>query len=204
MKSFLKTFRLTVVFSIFLSVFYILVLWLFAVAAGPNHGKPEVVTYKSKVVGAANEGQLFVSDRYFWGRPSYAGDGYDATKSGASNASVSNPAHLAEVQKRVSRFLVHHPYLTAKDIPTEMVTASGSGLDPDITQQSAAIQVKRVAKARGMREDDVDALVEKCTDGPFLGWFGPSKVNVLKLNVELDKIDSQYHSFRASTPSTLL
>ena len=182
MKSFIKAFRLTLVFCVFLSVTYILVLWLFAKVAGPNDGNAEVATLDGKVVGAANVGQQFTQDIYFWGRPSCAGDGYDAASSGGSNKGPTNPEYLAEVEARIDTFLVHHPYLQRKDVPAEMVTASGSGLDPDITPQCARVQVRRVAAARGMSEQQVADLVEKSIQSPFLGLFGTEKVNVLKLN----------------------
>ncbi len=191
MKSFIKAFRLTLVFCVFLSVTYILVLWLFAKVAGPNDGNAEVATLDGKVVGAANVGQQFTQDIYFWGRPSCAGDGYDAASSGGSNKGPTNPEYLAEVEARIDTFLVHHPYLQRKDVPAEMVTASGSGLDPDITPQCARVQVKRVAAARGMSEQQVADLVEKSIQSPFLGLFGTEKVNVLKLNIALEELDNK-------------
>lgn len=191
MKSFIKAFRLTLVFCVFLSVTYILVLWLFAKVAGPNDGNAEVATLDGKVVGAANVGQQFTQDIYFWGRPSCAGDGYDASSSGGSNKGPTNPEYLAEVEARIDTFLVHHPYLQRKDVPAEMVTASGSGLDPDITPQCARVQVKRVAAARGMSEQQVADLVEKSIQSPFLGLFGTEKVNVLKLNIALEELDNK-------------
>lgn len=191
MKSFIKAFRLTLVFCVFLSVTYILVLWLFAKVAGPNDGNAEVATLDGKVVGAANVGQQFTQDIYFWGRPSCAGDGYDAACSGGSNKGPTNPEYLAEVEARIDTFLVHHPYLQRKDVPAEMVTASGSGLDPDITPQCARVQVKRVAAARGMSEQQVADLVEKSIQSPFLGLFGTEKVNVLKLNIALEELDNK-------------
>src|SRR5574344_1491080 len=166
MKSFIKAFRLTLVFCVFLSVTYILVLWLFAKVAGPNDGNAEVATLDGKVVGAANGGQQFTQDIYFWGRPSCAGDGYDAASSGGSNKGPTNPEYLAEVEARIDTFLVHHPYLQRKDVPAEMVTASGSGLDPDITPQSAAVQVRRVASARGMNVQDVQKIVNETMEYP--------------------------------------
>lgn len=94
---------------------------------------------------------------------------------------------MKEVEARVDTFLVHHPYLSRKEVPAEMVTASGSGLDPDITPRCAFIQIRRVAQARGMNEDEVKAIVDKQTERPWLGLFGPSKINVLKLNMALEK-----------------
>ena len=112
MKTLLKSIKITLVFCVFFSVFYILVLWLFARVAGPNQGNAEVVTLNGKVVGAANVGQKFTEDIYFWGRPSCAGDGYDATSSSGSNKGPTNPEYLAEVKSRIDTFLVHNPYLS--------------------------------------------------------------------------------------------
>lgn len=187
MKTLLKSIKITLVFCVFFSVFYILVLWLFARVAGPNQGNAEVVTLNGKVVGAANVGQKFTEDIYFWGRPSCAGDGYDATSSSGSNKGPTNPEYLAEVKSRIDTFLVHHPYLSRKDVPAEMVTASGSGLDPDITPQGAYVQVKRVAQARGMDVEEVRRIVDKAVEKPLLGVFGTEKVNVLKLNIALEE-----------------
>lgn len=177
---------------VFLSLGYILVLWIFAKVAGPGNGNAEVVTMNGKIVGAANVGQQFTKDIYFWGRPSCAGDGYDAANSCGSNKGPTNPEYLAEVETRIDSFLVHHPYLKRKEVPAEMVTASGSGLDPDITPQSARVQIKRVAEARNMDEKQVEELVEKSIERPFFGLFGPEKVNVLKLNVALNKLDPEF------------
>ena len=188
MKNFIKAFRLTVVMCVLLGVGYVFVLWVFGKVAGPGNGNAEVVTLNGKVVGAANVGQQFSSDIYFWGRPSCAGDGYDAANSCGSNKGPTNPEYLAEVEARIDTFLVHHPYLVRKDVPAEMVTASGSGLDPDITPQSARVQVKRVAAARHLSEQTVATLVEGAIEKPFLGLFGTEKVNVLKLNVALDEL----------------
>ena len=191
MKNFVKAFRLTLVFCAFFAVTYILVLWLFGKVAGPGNGNAETVVVDGKVVGAANVGQQFTKDIYFWGRPSCAGDGYDAANSCGSNKGPSNPEYLAEVEARIDSFLVHHSYLSRKDVPAEMVTASGSGLDPDITPQSARVQVKRVAAARHLDEQAVASLVEQSIQRPLLGIFGPAKINVLKLNVSLDELDKQ-------------
>ena len=189
MKNLKVAFRLTIVMCVLLSFGYVAALWLFAKVAGPGKGNAETVELNGIVVGAANVGQQFTKDIYFWGRPSCAGDGYDAANSCGSNKGPTNPEYLAEVETRLDSFLVHHPYLKREDVPAEMVTASGSGLDPDITPQSARIQVKRVADARKINEHLVANLVEKSIERPLLGLFGPAKVNVLKLNVALDKLN---------------
>lgn len=189
MKTLLKSLKITLVFCLFFSVCYILVLWLFAQVAGPNRGNAEVITLNGKVVGAANVGQAFTKDIYFWSRPSCAGDGYDAANSCGSNKGPTNPDYLTEVQARIDTFLIHHPYLSRSEVPAEMVTASGSGLDPDITPASAYVQVKRVAQARGISEASVREVVDKSVEKPLLGLFGTEKVNVLKLNVALEEAD---------------
>lgn len=188
MKTILKSLKLTLAFCVLFAVCYILVLWVFARVAGPNNGNAEVVTLNGRVVGAANVGQQFTQDIYFWGRPSCAGRGYDASSSSGSNKGPTNPEYLAEVEARIDSFLVHHPYLSRKDIPAEMVTASGSGLDPDITPASAYVQVKRVARARGLDEVRVKKLVDEAVQHPLLGLFGTERVNVLKLNIALEAL----------------
>ena len=187
MKNLMKSIRLTLVFCAFFSVFYILILWIFAQFAAPGKGgNAETVVLNGKVVGAANVGQMFTQDIYFWGRPSCAGDGYDATSSAGSNKGVTNEEYLAEVEARIDTFLVHHPYLKREQVPAEMVTASASGLDPNITPECAYVQVKRVAEARNISEESVKAIVDKMVEKPLLGLFGPEKINVLKLNVALE------------------
>lgn len=180
-----KSAKITLVFSVFLSVFYILVLWLFAKAAGPNGGNAEVVILDGRVVGAANVGQQFTQEIYFWGRPSAVD--YNGAGSGGSNKGTTNPDYLAEVEARVDTFLVKHPYLQRAEVPSEMVTASASGLDPHISPAGAAVQVRRVAAARGLSPEAVQALVDECTERPLIGLFGTPTVNVLKLNVALDE-----------------
>ena len=191
MKTLWKSVKITIAFCVFFSVFYILFLWIFAQFAGPNKGNAEVLTLNCKAVGAANVGQMFTEDIYFWGRPSCAGDGYDASSSAGSNKGPTNEEYLAEVETRIDTFLLHHPYLQRKEVPAEMVTASASGLDPDITPASAYVQVKRVAEARGMDEATVRGIVDKTVEKPLLGLFGTAKVNVLKLNIALEKINGK-------------
>ena len=150
MRNLVKSLRLTLVFCVFFSICYILVLWIFGLIVGPGGGNAETLVLNGRVVGAANVGQQFTKDVYFWGRPSHAGDGYDASSSSGSNKGPTNEEYLADVNIRIDSFLKKHPYLERNDVPSEMVTASASGLDPHITPESAYVQVKRVAKARGM------------------------------------------------------
>lgn len=184
----LKSIKLTLVMCVFFSVFYILVLWVFAQVAGPNRGNADVVELNGRVVGATNIGQAFTSNTYFWSRPSMAGDGYDATSSSGSNKGPSNEEYLAEVEARIDAFLVQHPYLKRSEVPAEMVTASGSGLDPHISPKAAFVQVQRVAEARGMSADKLMAIVSANVEEPLLGLFGTATVNVLELNVVLEKL----------------
>ena len=138
MKNLIKSLRFTLVFCVFISISYIFVLWLYARITGSNNA--ETVTLNGKVVGAANVGQMFTQDIYFWGRPSCAGDGYDASSSAGSNKGPTNPEYLTEVEARIDTFLVKHPYLQRAEVPAEMVTASGSGLDPEISKMGAYVQ----------------------------------------------------------------
>ena len=150
----------------------------------PNKGKGETITVNGKVVGYEKIGQKFDKSNYFWGRPSAVD--YNAVGSGGSNKGASNADYLALVQKRIDTFLIVHPYLNKSEIPSDMVTASGSGLDPNISPQGALIQVKRVAKERKLSEEKVQALVQAKISTPAV--IGTATVNVLELNIALDEL----------------
>jgi K+-transporting ATPase ATPase C chain len=117
--------------------------------------------------------------------------GYNAAGSGGSNKGPSNPDYLKQVQLAIDTFLINNPTVKKADVPVEMVTASGSGLDPDISPKAAAVQIPRIAKARGISEETLVKLVNEHTDKPLLGIFGPKKINVLKLNVALDGLTTK-------------
>ena len=185
MKSFLIPIKLTLVLIIICAGIYPLLI-AFAAKLAPGGGKGETVQVNGKVVGYANVGQKFTEDKYFWGRPSAVD--YNAAGSAGSNKGPSNPDYLKTVQDRIDSFLVHNPGVKKEDIPAEMVTASGSGLDPDISPASAYIQVKRIAAVRHLPESKVQSLVDAHVQKSLFGMFGPSKVNVLKLNVALDEV----------------
>ena len=152
MKNIISILKFTVLIVILFAVIYPLTILGIAQFA-PNQGKGETISVNGKVVGYQKIGQKFDKANYFWGRPSAVD--YNAAGSAGSNKGPSNADYLAQVQKRIDTFLVVHPYLKKTEIPSDMVTASGSGLDPNISPQSALIQVKRVAIARKLSEDKV-------------------------------------------------
>lgn len=176
---------MTLATFVLLVVIYPLIVWGFAQFA-PEKGRGETVAIDGKVVGFAKVGQKFTADNYFWSRPSAVE--YNAASSGGSNKGPSNPDYLAQVQARIDTFLVHNPTVQKADIPSELITASGSGLDPDLSPQGAEVQVARIAKVRNISEEKVRQLVRKHTEAPLLGLFGPSKVNILALNLALDQM----------------
>jgi K+-transporting ATPase ATPase C chain len=150
----------------------------------PSNGFP--VYRNGRITGFKNIGQEFYSDRYFWGRPSAVN--YNAASTGASNKGPTNPEYLAEVEKRIEDFMKKNPEVRKNEIPSDLVTASGSGIDPDISPQAAFIQIPRIALTRNINRKILQELVEKSIEGPFLGLFGPERVNVLSLNLALDNL----------------
>ena len=182
--------KLTLISIVFFVFLYTLLVWGFGQVIAPNAGKGEVVNYTTttgiSTYGYANIGQAFTADQYFWSRPS--GVSYNAAGSGASNKGPTNADYLAQVQARIDSFLVHNPAIKKSDIPVEMVTASGSGLDPHISPKAALIQVPRIASVRNLPEDKIRTLVKESTERPLFGMFGPSQVNVLKINIALDQL----------------
>ena len=187
MKNLWISVKITLAMCLLLGVGYVLVLRGVSALAGPNGGQAETLTLDGRGVGAANVGQQFTGGRYFWGRPSAVD--YNGGGSGGSNKATTNPEYLADVEQRVQDFLAAHPYLSRGEVPSEMVTASGSGLDPDISPRGAQVQVRRVAEARGLDIATVRHLVDSLTRKPWLGLFGTEKVNVLRLNVALEELN---------------
>jgi potassium-transporting ATPase KdpC subunit len=177
--------RLTIALILLTAVIYPLVVAGIAKLA-PGGGAGEKVVVGGKVVGYANIGQKFTEDRYFNSRPSAVE--YNAAGSAGSNKGPSNPDYLKTVQARIDTFLVHNPGVKKSQIPAELVTASGSGLDPDLSPAAARIQVARIAKIRGVSAEQLNQLIAEHTKGPLLGLFGPETVNVLKLNIALDAV----------------
>lgn len=183
MKNIFSMIKFTLLTLVLLAVIYPLAIYGIAQFA-PNHGKGETISVKGKVIGYQKIGQKFDKSNYFWGRPSAVD--YNAAGSCGSNKGPSNPDYLADVQKRIDTFLIVHPYLKKSEIPADMVTASGSGLDPNISPEGALIQVKRVAQVRKLSEQKVKTLVESKISRP--AFAGTSIVNVLELNMALDEL----------------
>jgi K+-transporting ATPase ATPase C chain len=189
----LPAIRLTIVCLVFFSGIYTAIVFGVAQLA-PNNGKGFVVKYESTKSDSAhtfycfeNIGQKFSDDRYFYSRPSAVD--YNAAGSAGSNKGPSNPDYLVQVQARIDSFLLHNPDVKKSQIPSELVTASGSGLDPNISVDAAKVQIKRIAKTRGIAEPNVEQLILSNTETPLFGIFGPGKINVLKLNIALDNLN---------------
>lgn len=182
----LPAIKLTLLCIVFFVIIYGVIVWGAAYLTAPNHGRGEVVMNKGQVVGFALIGQTFNQDKYFWSRPSAVN--YNAAGSAGSNKGPSNEEYLQLVKARIDTFLVHNPGVEKSQIPVDLVTASGSGLDPNISLASAYIQIKRIAKVRNLDESKLKVLVDGAVEKPLLGILGTEKINVLKLNLALDAV----------------
>ena len=179
------SFRVTIVMVVLCAVIFPLIISAIG-RLSPGAGKGETLSVNGNVVGYEKIGQKFTEDKYFWGRPSAVD--YNAAGSAGSNKGPSNPDYLQVVSDRIDSFLVHNPGVKKEEIPADLVTASGSGLDPDISPEAAYVQVKRISAIRQIPETRITELVAGQVEKPLAGMLGPSKVNVLKLNIALDAI----------------
>jgi K+-transporting ATPase ATPase C chain len=153
----------------------------------PNEANGLPIMRDGNIIGFENEGQKFTDPKYFWGRPS-ASD-YDASaNSGGTNLGPTNPALLDAVKSRLDTLLKYNPKINKSDIPIEMITSSGSGLDPHVSPQGAYFQVPRIAKVRRLNEEYLRNLIAVNIEKPILGIFGTERVNILELNIALDKL----------------
>lgn len=183
-KHIMPAVKLTIVTILLFAVIYPLAVWSIALFA-PDHGNGETIVHRGQKY-YSNIGQSFTEDKYFWSRPSAVA--YNAAGSGGSNKGPSNAEYLAEVQSRIDTFMKHNPGVSKAEIPVDIVTASGSGLDPHISVKAAIVQVKRIAAIRNIDAGKLEQLIADHTDRPLAGLFGPEKINVLQLNIALDEI----------------
>lgn len=206
MKEILRNTRqavtVTIVLLVICGLIYPLVLTGVSQAVFPKQANGSLVTVDGKAVGAETIGQEFTEDYFLWGRPSayhyntyyedadgnqYYSDGteYAGVASGSNNYAPSNPALTERVSADMENFLAKNPGVSEEDIPTDLMTASGSGLDPHISPESAKIQVPRIAAASGLSEDEVQNIIDEHTEGKTLGIFGEETVNVLLVNIDI-------------------
>jgi len=181
---------LTLVITVMTGLVYPLVVTGLAQVIFPHQAKGSLVVANGNVVGSELIGQKFIRPEYFHGRPSAAGDGYDAANSGGTNLGPTNQALVDRVRDDVKKFRQENPTYTGP-IPADLVTASASGLDPHISPASAFAQVDRVARARGVAPDAVRHAVEQRVEGRQFGILGEPRVNVLALNLDLDRAFGQ-------------
>ena len=208
MKNFLHNTKravlVTVVLMIICGLIYPLVLTGISKVIFPRQAEGSLIRVDGKVVGAETIGQEFTEDYYMWGRPSayhyntytedengnlvYSdGTEFAGVSSGSNNYAPTNEALTERVENDMEKFLERNPEVKAEDIPTDLLTASGSGLDPHISPESAQIQIPRIAEASGLSEEKVEEIVSEHTEGKLLGVLGEETVNVLMVNLDIAK-----------------
>ena len=182
-KNLIIAILMTVVTTILLGILYPLLVTVLAQVLFPGKANGQLISKDGKLVASRIIGQPFTSPAYFHSRASAAGtNGYDATSSGGTNLGPTNSKLIQAVEDRAKTEQVD-----GKPVPVELVTTSASGLDPELSPGAALYQVPRVARARGVSEDQLQALVNQFTEGRQLGFLGEPRVNVLELNMELDR-----------------
>ena len=188
MKRLLSEFRAALMSTLVLAVVccgaYPLVVFGISQVLFHDKANGQLIYKNGELIGSRIIGQPFSAPQYFHSRPSAAGNGYDAANSGGSNYAPTNKKLIDRVAGDVAALQVDHP---GTDVPIDLVTASASGLDPDITPAAAEFQVARVARERHLSEDTVRRLVFEHTQGRQLGFLGEPRVNVLLLNLDLDR-----------------
>jgi len=178
----------TVVLAVVCSGLYPLVVYGISQVLFPDKANGSLIVAPDGTVrGSRLLGQAFSDPKYFHPRPSAAGNGYDAANSSGSNLGPTSEKLRNAIKDRIAAYRAESGLIESEPVPADAVSASGSGLDPEISLRNAELQVARVAKARGLREDKVRELVQQNTDGRDLGVFGDPGVNVLQLNLALDR-----------------
>jgi potassium-transporting ATPase KdpC subunit len=185
LEQLLPAVRMTLVLTVVTGMLYPALVTGIAKVIFAKQANGSMIEVDGKVVGSELIGQKFSKPEYFQGRPSGAGDGYDAANSGSANLGPTNKALADRIKAGAEKFHKENPDFTGP-IPADLLTSSASGLDPHISPGSAAAQIPRVAKARGVAPAQVQELAERFTQGRQLGFLGEPRVNVLKLNLALD------------------
>lgn len=183
-----RSFLAVAVMAVILCGLYPLAVRLLAQGFFPGRANGSLVARDGVVVGSSLIGQEFSSPKYFHPRPSAAGQGYDAGRSGGANLGPLSKDLVDAVRGRIAEYRAENGLGAATPVPADAVTASGSGLDPHISPENARIQAPRVARARGLPEAVVLAQIEACTEGRTLGILGDPRVNVMRLNLALDGV----------------
>lgn len=183
-KNLITAILMTIATTILLGIIYPLAVTGAAQLLFPKQANGELIRKNGSIIGSTLIGQEFSGAGYFDSRPSAAGNGYDAANSNGSQLGPTNQKLIEEVKARVASAREQNP---TAPVPIDLVTASASGLDPDITPAAAEFQVPRVARERGMTRPGVEALVRKCTQDRQFGFLGEPRVNVLELNLALDQ-----------------
>ena len=183
---FFQAIRITFLTMILFGVVYPLLIIGLSKLIGPENGNGETVKVNGKVIGFELIGQSFTDDKYFNSRPSAVN--YNAAATGGTNKAASNPDYLKQVQKRIDVFLEKNPGISKDQVPVDLITASGGGLDPHISRQAALVQLRRISSVRNLPEETLKALVDDYTENPILGLIGTQTVHVLRLNIALDNL----------------
>ncbi len=181
--------RVTLVLTVLTGLIYPGIVTVLSGLIFPQKAKGSLIEANGKIIGSELIGQPFSKPEYFQGRPSAAGNGYDAANSSGSNLGPTSEKLAGRVKADVALFRKENPQYTGA-IPSDLLTASGSGLDPHISPASAYAQVPRVARARGISEDEIRRLVATAIEGRQLGFLGEPRVNVLELNLALDRLNN--------------
>ena len=176
--------RFTLLTTVLFGLAYPLAITALAALMFPRQSAGSLIERNGQVIGSSLLAQSFASDRYFHPRPSAAGNGYDATASGGSNLAQSSASLVQRIQGSIDKLHAENP---STPVPIDLVTASGSGLDPDITPDAAIFQAPRIARARGLPIDQVRQLIAQHMQGRQWSLFGEPRVNVLELNLALDE-----------------
>lgn len=203
-KNFGKAFKISLFMMIICGLLFPLLVTGTSFLVFPKQARGNIIEYNGKAIGSKYIGQDFTKNYYLWGRPSaynyntykedengnktyLNGEEFTGVKTGSYNYAASNPKLKNRVEKDVEKILKTNPGVSKKDIPLDLITASGSGLDPHISLESANIQVDRIAKNSGLSKDKIKEIIKNNTENKLLGVFGEKTVNVLLVNIEIDR-----------------